>query len=201
MKWSWWWISNCDAITLFLTILCTTVYCNHINGLIKNNGLLHRTDDLAFKDILEHHPFKPVSVAHHDTSTSSSLSDRNLYFSRIAVCLNQTWNQMMFSTVIVHILHYAFTEWWAMRIYENLPSWSTALPCFSPSTCFLVPDSGAQSDTQLLTLLMNYGQAVWPCVATWPHMLANTHIPSLQHWRRWKNMANQNDLRWAWLNT
>lgn len=49
-----------------------------------------------------------------------------------------------------------------------------------PQLPIMLPDSEAQCDVSLLTLLMNYTQAVWPCSATLPHMFAGTRILSVR---------------------
>lgn len=83
------------------------------------------------------------------------------------------------------------------HVILSCPLWST------PSSGLPLPLSWvrSQSDTYLLTLLMNCSHSVWPWAATWPCMFFNTHILGRQHCSRWKTQAIQNDLRLAWLNT
>lgn len=77
-----------------------------------------------------------------------------------------------------------------MRFFFGGDAWESVktLLAFSP-TCSSLRTHGSKVTRSSSTLLMNYGRAVWPCAATWPHMFSNTHILSRQRWRRWKNMA------------
>lgn len=126
-------------------------------------------------------------MKHTETLPQTPACQTEMFISAGWLCV---WTRLETKWSSAHFFLSIMCIFYIMRFFFGGDAWESVktLLAFSP-TCSSLRTHGSKVTRSSSTLLMNYGRAVWPCAATWPHMFSNTHILSRQRWRRWKNMA------------